>query len=292
MSGTIRRLLVWAVVVGLLYAASRLFDVGELAEPRRPLPPRPEGGVWLDKTPAQAPTGRTPTQPSMEMYVEEGDKKGEDAIGTAFLVAPGLWVTAAHVVERCAAGYVRVQGRWRKMTDAKAHNAADVAILRTDAPERPPALAVTDRLPVLDQDGFHVGYPQGVPSAVYSRMVGLTRIRAGRPGTPVEQGWVWAEIERTTGTTGTLGGLSGGPQVDRTGAVQGVTVLHSERTGRITTTPMRRVREVLPGEVANVPIGGSHITRGDYARHGAQARGTGAVSLVFCSATGRTRPRG
>ena len=49
--------------------------------------------------------------------------------------------------------------------------------------------------------------------------------------------------------------------------------------------------KVLPAEVASVPIGGSHITRGDYARHGTQARGTGAVSLVFWSSTGRTRPR-
>jgi serine protease Do len=285
----VRRFLLWLVIVGILYAVSTLFELENLSEPRRPLP-EPQGGVWLDTTPAPAPSGRTPTAPNMDLYVEESGKGGEDVIGTAFLVGPNTWVTAAHVIEHCTTAYVRIRTTWRKVTEAKSHSQADVALLRTDTTDRPPMLGVTDRLPVLDQEGFHIGYPQGVPSSVYSRMVGLTRIRAGKPGTPIEQGWVWAELERTAGTTGSLGGLSGGPQVDRTGAVQGVTILHSERTGRITTTPIRRVREVLPAEVANVPTGGANITRQDFARHGDQARGIGTVALVFCSATGRTRP--
>lgn len=292
MSDTLKRLAIWAVVVAVLYGGSVVFDVSDFAEPRRPIPPDAEGGAWLRKTPAEAPFGRTPTDPAFDTIVEASGDVKEDVIGTAFAIAPNLWVTAAHVLEPCTTAYVRIQGRWRKVSDAKAHAAADVAILQTDAAEKPPTLGMTDRLPVLDQEGFHVGYPQGVPSTIYTRMVGLTRIRAGKPGTPIEQGWVWAELDRAPPTVGTLGGLSGGPQVDRTGAVQGVTILHSERTGRVTTTPMRRVREVVPAEIAQVGGGGSSIGREDFARHGEQARQSGAVSLVFCSASGRTRPRG
>ncbi|HYC66205.1 MAG TPA: serine protease [Reyranellaceae bacterium] len=291
MNDTVKRLLVWAVIIGVLYGASAIFDSAEFAQPRRPLPPDEGGGAWLRRTPAAAPQGRTPTDPLFDTIVEELGPVKEDVIGTAFVVAPNLWVTAAHVLEPCTTSYVRIQGRWRRVTEAKAHPAADVAILRTEATERPPTVGMTDRLPVLDQEGFHVGYPQGVPSTVYTRMIGLTRIRAGKPGTPIEQGWVWAELERVPATTGTLGGLSGGPQVDRTGAVQGVTILHSERTARVTTTPMRRIREVVPAEVPPVVAGGSNIGRLDFAQHGEQARQSGAVSLVFCSASGRTRPR-
>lgn len=293
MSDTLKRLLVWGVIVGVLYGVSATFDLSELAEPRRPLPPEGDGGAWLRRTPAAVPQGRTPADPNFDTIVEESGGVKEDAIGTAFLVGPNLWVTAAHVIEPCTTAYVRIQGRWRKVSDSKLHPAADVAILRTDAAqEKPPNLGMTDRLPVLDQEGFHVGYPQGVPSTVYTRMIGLTRIRAGKPGTPIEQGWVWAELDRSPPSSGTLGGLSGGPQVDRTGAVQGVTILHSERMGRVTTTPMRRVREVVPAEIVQVGGGGSSIGREDFARHGEQARQSGAVSLVFCSASGRTRPRG
>ena len=278
MSDTLKRLLIWAVIVVVLYGGSTIFDMSDFAEPRRPLPPEADGGAWLRRTPAAIPQGRTPTDPVFDTIVEESGSVKEDVIGTAFLVGPNLWVTAAHVLEPCTTAYVRIQGRWRKVSEAKAHPAADVAILHTDAaaPERPPTLGMTDRLPVLDQEGFHVGYPQGVPSTIYTRMVGLTRIRAGKPGTPIEQGWVWAELDRSPAGAGTLGGLSGGPQVDKTGAVQGVTILHSERTGRVTTTPMRRVREVVPSGIVQVGGGGSNIGRQDFAEHGEQARQSGA----------------
>lgn len=291
MNDTIKRLLIWAGVVAVLYAASMFFEAEDFSGPRRPMPPEEEGGAWLNKPPAEPPAGRTPTVPSMDLTVENSSADGEDVIGTAFLVAPNVWVTAAHVLEECAAGYVRIQGRWRKVSGSKKHPVADVALLTTDAPEKPPTLGITDRPPVMDQDGFHIGFPQGVPSTVYTRFVGLTRIRAGKPGTPVEQGWTWAEQERRPASTGSLGGLSGGPQVDRTGAVQGVTVLHSERIGRVTTTTVRRVREIVPEAVPHVQTGGGNIARSDFARHGDQARETGAVALVFCSASGRTRPR-
>lgn len=257
MSDVLKRLLLWAVIVLALYGASNFFDAEDFSGPRRPVPPEEGGGAWLKTEPALPPSGRTASEAFMEMTIEESSHDGDDVIGTAFLVAPNVWVTAAHVLEECTTAYVRIQSRWRQAGETAKHPSADVAILKTSARERPPVLGVTDRLPVIDQDGFHVGFPQGVPSTVYSRFIGLTRIRAGRPGTPLEQGWAWVEQDRQPTTTGTLGGLSGGPQVDRTGAVQGVTILHAERTGQIVTTPTRRVCEVVPETVPHAETGGA-----------------------------------
>ncbi|MFI4998574.1 MAG: serine protease [Reyranellales bacterium] len=291
MSDTFKRLALWAAIVAALYGVSTLFDLGDLTGPRRPLPPDPGGGAWIRSEPAAAPVGSTPDNASIDMIVAESTLAGKDVIGTAFLVAPKTWVTAAHVLEDCKAGYVRVQGTWRQVRQNQTHPSADVAVLVTDSREAPPVLGVTDRPPVLDQDGFHVGYPQGVPSTVRTKFIGMARIRHGKPGSAVEMGWVWAELERQPPTTGPLGGISGGPQVDRTGAVQGVTILYAERSARLTTTPVSRVREVLPDNVPHVQVGGARIDETDFVAEGEQARATSAVALVFCSASGHTRPR-
>lgn len=291
MGGFGQRLLIWIVIVAAIYALYALFgDEGEYEAPRRPLLP-PDGKAWSNSQPAPLPTGQTPAKPNFEMQVEE-DGKPEDSIGTAFLVAPGTWITAGHVLESCAKSYVRVRDEWRPITGKTLHPVADVAIATTGAPQDPPKIDLTDRLPVMGQEGFHFGYPHGNPTSVYTRFVGMARIRQGKPGKPVEQGWVWAEQERSPPGSGPLGGISGGPQVDRTGAVQGVTILYAERSARLTTTPVSRVRDVLSKDVASVPHGGTTIDPKDYGRHGQHVReAAGTVSLVFCSVSGRSRPR-
>ena len=286
-----RRLIIWIVIVGSIYALYEAFDGDGVYEaPRRPLPPS-DGRAWFNTEPATPPTGELQTRPNFNMLVED-DGEPEDSIGTAFLVAPRTWLTAAHVLESCAKAYVRVRDEWRPITSKTLHPVADVAIATTGAPADPPKIELTDRLPVLNQEGFHFGYPHGNPTSVYTRFVGLARIRAGKPGKPVEQGWVWAEQERSPAGSGPLGGISGGPQVDRTGAVHGVTILYAERSARLTTAPVSRAREVLSKDVATVPQGGTTIAPTDYGRHGEHVReAAGTVSLVFCSVSGRTRPR-
>lgn len=283
------RLLLWIVIVAAIYAVQALFSPDEFEGPRRPLPPAAEQ-AWSNTRPASPPTGQTPRVPSFEFWVEESGKVG-DTIGTAFLVVPGLWMTAAHVLDGCATAYLREQDRWRRIASWTLHPVADVAVARTDGSDSP-AVPVTDRLPVLDQQGFHYGFPQGRAASIYTRFIGMARIRQGRPGTPIEQGWVWAEQGRTPAGTGPLGGLSGGPQVDRTGATQGITVLHSERAARLSTAPLFRGRDILPKDVPLVVSGGTTIDRLDYAQQGDHVRAVGSVALVFCSKSGRTRPRG
>lgn len=284
------RLLIWVVIVALITAIERLESLtpDEFDGPRRPLPPA--GEAWWNSRSLGPPTGPTPTEPAYEMWVQDAQRKG-DSIGTAFQVAPGTWVTAGHVLENCATAYVRIRGQWQGFKHFTIHPVADVAIATTELRDLAPRIDVTARLPVMNQTGFHFGYPQGTPSSVYTRFVGMARVRLGGPGTPVEQGWVWVEQRRDPPGFGSLGGISGGPQVDRTGAVQGVTVLHSEKAARVVTTPISRLREILPADVPIVDAGPTSIDGIDYIGQGRRVRDSGAVSLVFCSVSGRTRPR-
>ncbi|MBN9513552.1 MAG: trypsin-like peptidase domain-containing protein [Alphaproteobacteria bacterium] len=291
MSDTLKRLLLWIAIVAALYAIAKVADVEDLDGPRRPLPPpSAQPPAWSNPTPASPPTGRTPEQPAFDISVRESAVQG-DSIGTAFQVAPRTWVTAKHVVDTCKRTFIRVQGKWQEIQSVRMHDVVDVAVILSREPDGASRIALTDRQPVMDQEGFHYGFPQGIPSSLYTRFVGMARIRPGRPGTPIVRGWVWAEQARSPSSKGSLGGISGGPQVDRTGAVQGVTVLQSERAGRVTTIPSQRAKELLPAQVAYVPAGGTTITPRDYAQHGAQVRDSGAVALVFCSVKGNTRPR-
>lgn len=283
------RFALWLTIVGAIWLIQALMpDVYEF--PRRPLPPA-DGQAWLSAEPGVPPAGRTPTTSTFDLWIEEDVGKPQDSIGTAFLIAPGTWVTAAHVLDSCAKAHVRVRNEWQLLTGKALHPAADVAVATSAALPGIPFIHLTDRLPVLDQDGFHFGYPQGEPGSVHTRLAGLGRIRQGRPGTRIEQGWVWAEQGRTA-PHGELGGISGGPQVDRTGAVQGITVAYSERAARLTTTPVSRAREILAKDIVTVEDGGTSIDRKDYGRHGDHVRDVAStVSLVFCAVSSRSRPR-
>lgn len=291
MSDTLKRFLLWIAIVAALYAIAKIVEVEDLDGPRRPLPPpAAQPPPWSNPTPAPPPAGRTPQRPAFDIRVQETTVQG-DSIGTAFQVAPRTWLTARHVVDTCKRSFIRVRGKWQEVQSVRMHDVADVAVITSSQPVNVPQIGLTDRPPVMDQEGFHYGFPRGVPSSLYTRFVGMARIRPGRPGTPIVRGWVWAEQARSPSSTGSLGGMSGGPQVDRTGAVQGITVLESERTGRVTTIPSQRAKELLPAQVAFVAAGGTTITPGDYAQHGTQVRDSGAVVLVFCSFKGNTGPR-
>lgn len=283
------RLGLWLSIALVLSTLSTIFVDADVDPPRRPLAADPDR-VWANFPPAEPPTGPLSGEPVAEVEVAES-KWTDDVIGTAFAVGPHLWVSAAHVFKACSKSYIRVHDKWLSANWVEFHPTADIAVVHTSVKELPPALGVTERPPVLNQSGFHYGYPQGEPGSIHSRFIGEARIRAGKPGTPIERGWIWAEQSRTF-DQGSIGGISGGPQVDRTGAVQGVTILEWPRTGRVVTAPVEKLREILPTDFKPVGTGGTSIDSINYPRHGIQARGSDAVAFVLCSLTGKTKLRG
>lgn len=285
------RLGIWLVIALAVSVLISLFsDDGAVFEaPRRPLPADPQR-AWVAYPPAAPPRGQVSRAPMADLDVEESHWT-DDVIGTAFAVGPHLWVSAGHVFEACTKSYIRARGKWLPVRSVTFHPTADLAVVHTGTEVQPPVIGVTDRLPVLDQDGFHYGYPQGEPGSIHTRFIGEARIRAGKPGSPIERGWVWAERSRTF-EEGSAGGISGGPQVDRTGAVQGVTILEWPRRSRIVTAPSEKMREILSDDVHPIDAGGTSIDSYNYAKHGDQVRGSDAVAFVLCSLTGKTKLRG
>jgi hypothetical protein len=55
----------------------------------------------------------------------------------------------------------------------------------------------------------------------------------------------WAEAGRSNGLTGSLGGLSGGPVLDKDGEIIGVVAAESIRRGRVYSVAPRNLRAVI-----------------------------------------------
>lgn len=233
------------LVVLLLVGASvgKILEDGGTSAIRRSAEYLPKGAPaavpWLlpRRPQANLPDGR----------VRHRDKRpGRSSTGTAFSVGSGnLWITARHVIDGCttvasltAAGRLRPRSAYRTRA---IHPSADVAVLSNpDSGPRPFQLAGSaDGI----LEAFHVGYPQGKPSAVHSRYLGARRLSHGAASGRSEVVRVWAEQRRSPEFSGSLGGISGGPVFDNTGAVIGITIAGNPRRGRISTSSLRNIFE-------------------------------------------------
>lgn len=170
----------------------------------------------------------------------------QDGVGTAFAVnEKGDWITARHVVEGCAKVTLEVApGNYVPVARIAMDDGHDLALLSTGRSPFPVTLNLDTPLNI-GTEGFAVGFPQGQPGELATELVGRSRLvtRGRRAGeAPI---LAWAEIGRTEGLNGTLGGISGGPMFDADGAVRGVVVAESPRRGRIYTTAPQSVQDFL-----------------------------------------------
>jgi S1-C subfamily serine protease len=227
-------LLYLAVIAGLLYAAR---DVGDrdVAPPQRdpaPFDAAPPGAAE-DERPGRALGPRSRMDPQVMV---EAPTEAQNGVGTAFAVDDaGVWLTARHVVDGCSRVGVVAGPRRVIRADWRIHPQADLAILTTEG--GPDPLPVSPDLALREgQRGFHLGFPQGRPGEVTSRLIGReTLVVVGR-GQRSEPVLAWAETGRSSGLRGSLGGLSGAPALDSSGRAVGVTVAEAPRRGRIYTT--------------------------------------------------------
>ncbi len=170
----------------------------------------------------------------------------QDGVGTAFAVnQKGDWITARHVVEGCARVTLEVApGNDVPVAGIAMDDGHDLALLSTGRSPFPVTLNLD--LPLnIGARGFAVGFPQGQPGELATELVGRSRLvtRGRRKGeAPI---LAWAEIGRSEGLNGTLGGISGGPMFDASGAVRGVVIAESPRRGRIYTTAPQSVQDFL-----------------------------------------------
>jgi hypothetical protein len=306
-----RAFLAWVAIVAILAGIYAVIPRDAREEGRRPLPPEwtrpvPPPLPSPAPTPAPPPPGITPlpsppqTTPAPPLRgqdfiltVNSDGPRAGDSLGTAFaLNATGVWLTAAHVIDECRAVYVLRDRDWRAATSVRIHPSADLALIRATEPG-PTITLAPGGTPDFGTDAFHVGYPQSRPAQVHTRYIGRARIERPQRGMPPEPGHVWAEVSRAPDFEGSLGGLSGGPAFDSAGRVVGVTILESQRRGRITTAPVERIRDLLSrgGVESRQGAGTTPFSPTSFQATGESLRASGTVTHVFCSWKGDTRPR-
>jgi serine protease Do len=227
-----------------------------------PSPPQEEATLpdWMDPQPQPLPgSGQDsgarfdnrsilpPASPYDDRTIVEAENARNWTSGTGFAIARGTWLTARHVVIGCDR-VVAMDERGRvaaKVQVAFLADNADVAVVRTTDGPTPLALDLDESDLKLGTKAFHVGFPQGKPGEVTSKLIGRELMVTKGAWQGREQTLAFAETGRTAGLNGTLGGLSGGPAFDEAGNVIGITVAESPRRGRIVTTSATSVISAL-----------------------------------------------
>jgi S1-C subfamily serine protease len=211
----------------------------------------------------------------------------QNGVGTAFAVnSSGDWLTARHVVEGCAKVTLMVApGNYVPVANIVVDEEHDLALLSTGRSPFPVSLALQGPLRVGDE-GFAVGFPQGEPGELATRLVARSRLVTRGRRSAEAPILAWAEVGRTEGLRGTLGGISGGPMFDATGAVRGVIVAESPRRGRIYTTAPQSVEAFLTKQ--GIPLETGPADKFELSGYGApsdNARRRLQVVKVTCEVT-------
>lgn len=208
----------------------------------------------------------------------------QDGVGTAFAIdRAGNWLTARHVVDGCRRVSLLVApGRYVTVGNVLLDPRSDLALLQTGRSPSAVDLDVENELRVGEL-GYHIGYPQGRPGEVASRLLARSRLITRGIRSNEEPVLAWAEIGRTRGLFGSLGGLSGGPVFDAEGRARGVIVAESPRRGRIYTAAPRSIADFLDGRGVTPTEGRSQpIAVENYGRRADDLRNALQVVKVAC----------
>ncbi|RZV40129.1 MAG: serine protease, partial [Acidimicrobiales bacterium] len=218
-----------------------------------------------------------PTDPSVIVEIE----KPKSGVGTAFAINRiGTWLTARHVVDGCDQVGLRVgANKYVKTDSAQVSRATDTALIASDW-KRPPLARDFQTKRQVGERGFFIGFPQGQPGEVAGKLLGRHRMLVRGRYKSEETILAWAEIGRTSGLKGSLGGISGGPVFDTDGEVIGIVAAESPRRGRIyTVAPMSLSNILEPMQSEPKP---DPINMENYGREADKYRRTRRVTQVIC----------
>ena len=192
----------------------------------------------------EGPTLPPPSPLDEQILVQVDEPKA--GIGTAFAVTRnGQWITARHVVDGCdSVGLLVAPGQYVPVESVTLDPDHDLALISTGRSPNPVKLDLSTPLHI-GTEGYHVGYPQGRPGEVASKLMSRSKLITRGRRDSSEPILAWAEVGRTRGLEGTLGGISGGPVFDAQGRVRGVIVAESPRRGRIYTAAPSSIEAFL-----------------------------------------------
>jgi len=256
--------LIYSILLSIILTSANKRSQGRDA----PMPP-PELGPAL-------PNAR-PSDPSVIVDVQ----KSKSGIGTAFAVdGQGTWLTARHVVDSCDQVGLRMDtNKYIKTEGALVSKSTDTAIINSNW-KRPPLARDFNTQRRLGERGFFIGFPQGQPGEVAGKLLGRHRMLVRGRYRSSEPILAWAEIGRTSGLKGSLGGISGGPVFDDDGEVIGLVAAESPRRGRIYTVAPASLSAIL--KPLNDEPRTDAITMDNYGREADKYRRNRRIAQVIC----------
>ncbi len=258
--------------------------------PLQPGPLQPESREAL--TPLPGSSRRDPA-----IRVEVGP--AVPSTGTAFSIdGAGRWLTARHVVEGCRQVVIRTSRRKGiRVARIFTHPNADVAVLWTEGGT--PPLTISGAALSTGQNGFQIGFPKGEPGDVFGRIIGRRTMRVSGQYRTHEPVIAWTQLRRVPDRGADLGGISGGPVLDRAGRVIGIVVAGAPRRGRTYSAAPASLSEAVRRAGLRIDRfaaeGPPHprLNRRDFPSYGRDLRQKLTVAKVFCMVGGRRgrRPR-
>lgn len=289
----------YALLIGFGLILSTVLDhtrVAPVPEFQRPEIERPE--ALQPATPGEQERAKG-IQPGFKMTTPEKPQETRHrlvSLGTAFAINDsGDWATAQHVSRDCKALVVLSAGARHGYPVRMVinHPRTDLSVLVTGGTfDR---LTIAAREPGRNESGFMIGFPQGHPASLEASFLGSGRVDVtdgDLPGARADRivGDFWVEDRRVPGFMGTLGGLSGGPVLDDSGSVIGVTVAEEPRRGRVVSISPRYLMELLAGAASVGWIARDNsalrdksvVTDANFGRVGNALRDDTRVAEVFC----------
>lgn len=249
-------LILLVLALGAFWLLGRVQDRGQDALPKRSTETFVVPDAGLEAEQEVGPVLPAPS-PYDDQSMVEAQRAGPWSSGTGFAIGDdGVWLTARHVALGCERLGV-VNGQDQELVAASlafVSRRADVAILKTSGGPEPLALDLNESDLQIGATGYHIGFPQGQPGEVVSRLIGRELMITEGAWRGRENTLAWAEVSRSKGLRGTLGGLSGGPAFDSKGNVIGITIAESLRRGRVITTSSDSIIQALK-EVRLTPKG-------------------------------------
>lgn len=201
--------------------------------------------------------------------------------GTAFSIdGMGTWLTARHVVDSCdRVGLVAGSQSAVEVDGVIVSGNSDTAVLKTRW-ARPGIPADLNNQRQLKEMAYFFGFPQGRPGEVAGSLLGRHQLITRGRYSIDEAVLAWAELGRTRGLRGSLGGLSGGPVLDADGEVIGIVAAESPRRGRIYTVAPRSIAPLVPrlvneGEARTISVD-------DFGREADRFRRDRRIAQVIC----------
>ena len=171
-------------------------------------------------------------------------RRGGFYSGSAFKIDSNLWITARHVINECNAVYVIDQNlnqSYSLISEVFIHPKSDMAAFyfSNDSDYFDlPYYADKGYKSFLRTSAFSLGYPNGKPGNMHLRYLGKASLKNENYNL-IEPVFVWSILAKKPNNLDSVGGISGGPLLNKKGKVIGVLVSEQLRRGTVSTADLQ-----------------------------------------------------